>query len=186
MDGRGGWLDLAAWSAADKHWYADLVAHCQGSWCAPEEADTVLEALNQRPWQECLHMAGGQLDGRYEDIREDRWAADSKGRWSAQISGKKVFLHHAIAQLQSDGMRHKGDVGSHLCGFCDCVRLEHIKFQPRAEDIRDEWHHSRGMRGEIRSDSRTLAGKRALVMSPASRCVSTVDRERIRSRIERD
>ena len=149
---------MPAWSAADKHWYADLVAHCQGSWCAPEEAHAVLAALNQRPREECLLMTRMDVDGRYEDTAGQVWADDAKGRWSSQISGKKVFLHHVIAELQPTCSRGEGDVGSHLCGFCNCVRLEHIGFQPKGEDIRDMRHHGKRKRGEIRSDSRVLAG----------------------------
>ena len=98
-------------------------------------------------------MQGHDLDGRYEDSDGQLWAGDQKGRWSAQVSGKKVFLHHRIAELQPSSVRGKDDVVSHVCGHCSCIRLEHIACQSKAEDIRDMKHHKKRKRGEIRSDS---------------------------------
>ena len=84
----GGWLDMSAWDAADVSWYADLVAHAQGQWCAPSEGHDVLKALNQRPWKDCLLMKGAHLDGRYEDTNHQLWSDDRKGRWSSKVAGQ--------------------------------------------------------------------------------------------------
>lgn len=153
MDGRGGWLDLPAWRAADQRWYASMMAHAQGSWCAPEEAHDVLEALNRKPWKECVFMKGAHLDGRYEDSNHQLWSDDRFGRWSSKISGKKVYLHHRILELQPNRARRDGDVVSHICGHCDCIRLEHINYQTAAEDILDRRHCTKRQRREIRPDS---------------------------------
>ena len=149
----GGWLDMSAWDAADVSWYADLVAHAQGQWCAPSEGHDVLKALNQRPWKDCLLMKGAHLDGRYEDTNHQLWSDDRKGRWSSKVAGQKVYLHHRIAQLQPSRARRDGDVVSHVCGNCECIRLEHIRYQTPAEDILDRRHCSKRQRREIRPDS---------------------------------
>ena len=151
-EGRG-WIDHAAWNAANQRWYADLVANCMNLSCAPDDAAAVLGALNEKPVMNCLFMSGAQLDGRHRDIDDQLWSDDAKGRWSAKIDGKKVYLHHRIVELQPNRTRANGDVVSHLCGHCDCIRLEHIAYQSCADDIRDRRHHLKRKRGEIRSDS---------------------------------
>lgn len=183
MDARGGWLDLQACSTADKRWYAALVANAQDSCCAPDEAHDVLTALNRRPWKECLFMKGDQLDGRYEDINQKLWSDDRFGRWSSKMSGKKLYLHHQIAAIQPNRARRQGDVVSHVCGHCNCIRLEHIRYQTPAEDILDRRHCSKRQKREIRPDSPLVADLCALWTATGSpywtphrpaRCLSPV------------
>ena len=163
MSAPGGWLDAAAWDAADVRWYAELVAHAQGSWCAPEDAPAVLEALNRRPWKECLHMYGNHSDGRHEDSDGNWWGDDRFGRWSSKIAGKKVYLHHRIARLQPNRALCNGDRVSHICSSCDCIRLEHIRYQTPDEDIRDRRHCSKRQKREIRPDSAVYTDRSAVL-----------------------
>ena len=186
MTTRGGWLDVAALDAADALWYGDLVAHCGGGSCgSANDATTALEALNTIPWTQCLRLLGDQSEAcKYEDSRQQTWADDRKGRWSAQIDGTKAFLHHQVAELQPQPhsrSRQDGDVVSHICGQCDCIRWEHIRFQPKSDDIKDRRHHLKHGAGRIRPELLLC-----VPVSPMSPGVSTVDRERIRSRVERD
>ena len=184
MTTRGGWLDAAALDAADALWYGDLVAHCGGGSCgSADDATAALEALNTIPWTQCLRLLGDQSEAcKYEDSRQQTWTDDRKGRWSTQIDGTKVFLHHQVAELQPHSRaRHDGDQASHICGHCDCIRWEHIRFQPKGDDIKDRRHHSKRKAGDIRPEFLTC-----VPVSPVSPSVSTVDRERIRSRVERD
>ena len=173
---------MAALSDEDALWYGSLIAHCRG--VHPSDADALheLDALNRMPWTSCLRLIGDQSEAcKYEDTREHTWSDDSKGRWSAQIGTKKVFLHHRVASIQLHGRAGQyGDVVSHICGHCDCIRWEHIRFQPKGDDIKDRRYHSKRKAGDIRPEFLTC-----VPVSPASPSMSTVDRERIRSRVER-
>ena len=151
MNVRGGWLDFHAWNAADVHWYAHLVAHVQQQEFTADAATDVLDQLNARPWTECLRLIGDQTEACiYTDTVQQKWYDDRKGRWSAKVSGDKVFLHHRVVQLQPNRTRLAGDKVSHICGHCDCIRLEHIRYQTAAEDILDRRYHQGGRKGEIR------------------------------------
>ena len=152
-----GWLTPAAWKAADERWYSDLVANCLGLEDTTADMPDVLERLNQRDVEDCLFMSGADLDGRYLDVDENLWSDDAKRRWSAKIDGKKVFLHHRIAELQPNRVRANGDLVSHFCGQVNCIRLEHIGYQSSGEDIRDRRHHHKRKRGEIRPDCAAYA-----------------------------
>lgn len=93
-------------------------------------------------------MVGDEsLDGQYIDLAQQKWTADRKGRWSAQIAGKKEYLHHHVLNLQPNRPRlSDDDVVSHICGNCDCVRLEHLRIQSKREDTLDNAHHKRAKR----------------------------------------
>ena len=172
-----GWVHHAAWSAADRHWYADLLLHCSGGSCAANEATAVLDRLNLQPWTRCLRLIGYQSeDCRYVDTAGQAWLDDRKGRWSAQMGEKKAWLHHRIAELQPNRLHADGDVGSHICGFCDCVRLEHIRYQPASEDILDRRHHAAHGQGSIRPEHHPMCD---VPMSPT---VETVQQKRVLKR----
>ena len=123
---------------------------------------------------ECLHMRGKRaLEGRLEDIDGLLWSHDVSGRWFANINGQKVWLGRKIAGLRR-GLRH-GDLqgqhvprtlkGSHNCGNCDCIRWQHIKFQPKAEDVLDRDHHKRFGR-VLRPELRTVFVQDPQLLTP--------------------
>jgi len=144
----GGWLDASVLSAADARWYADLAAQCTPLKSSLEQPLAVLAEINLLPWTKCLHMVGdASEDGAYIDSKQQRWSDDRKGRWSGKISKNKAYLHHRVVQLQQHEQPNRprlaSDVVSHLCGNCDCVRWEHIRYQSKREDTLDNAHHKR-------------------------------------------
>ena len=152
MIGGDAQLKPAAWQAADLLWYADFIAHCTGQTRDPPDASAVLE-LDAQPFEQCLRMTGDDdLDGRFEDSASQLWSNDRHGRWFAKIDKKMAWLQGTLAQLRyARGPRtvqRRGEtksaaieVVSHICGNCDCIRLQHIRYQPKSEDTRDRAHH---------------------------------------------
>ena len=144
----------AAWTAEDQRWYADLVMQCMqpNQSRAAINVPAVLRQLDEMPLDRCLKMRGRvTLEGRLKDIDGLLWSPGDSGRWFANFNGKKVWLGRKLAGLRR-GLRH-GDVqgqhvpstlkGSHNCGHCDCIRWQHVRYQPKSEDVLDREHHKR-------------------------------------------
>ena len=147
----GGWIDSSKWSAEEERWYAYLVAQCVGGRAADVAPSALLARLNTIPWTECCQMVGNASeDGSYTDTAQTRWTDDRKRRWHAKTGAKKEYLHHRIVQLQPNRPRSGTDVVSHICGRCDCVRLEHIRYQSKREDTLDRAYHKRVKRSAER------------------------------------
>ena len=160
----------AVCSAREQRWYNDLIQHAE-----TVSVPTVDDPPTAKPVESCLLMRGdATLDGRVEDINGDLWSDDLKGRWFATIDRKKVWLHHRLAWIQDQREPRAMEVVSHLCGFCDCVRLQHIRIQPKSEDVLDRIHHRAHGPGHVRPRKRApespLTGpsvsKHRRVMSP--------------------
>ena len=162
MIGGDAQLMPAAWEAPELQWYADFVAHCQGQSRDPPDVSAVLR-LDAAPLDECLFMHGtDDLDGRFEDSASLLWSHDRHGRWFAKVERQTVWLQAKLAQLryrraprrahnQQNFERDSIEVVSHICGNCDCIRLQHIRYQSKSEDARDRAHH-RAHGSSIRPD----------------------------------
>jgi len=157
-------------SSREQRWYTALVKHAQMfSVPAVEAPPTAM------PMDSCLLLCGdAALDGRVQDINGELWSDDLKGRWFTTIARKKVWLHHRLVRMQDPREPRAGEVVSHLCGFCDCIRLSHIHIQSRGDDIRDREFHQKLRPGLIRPRKRDPASpltgpsvsKHRRVMSP--------------------
>ena len=142
----------AAWTASELQWYADFVVHCSGQRSDAPAVSAVLE-LDALPLEECLFMRGdAELDGRFEDSASQLWSQDRHGRWFAKINRRMVWLQCKLAQLryrraprrvpkQRGPKRVINEVVSHICGNCNCIRLQHIRYQSKSDDARDRAHH---------------------------------------------
>ena len=150
MIGGDAQLMPSAWKAADLLWYADFVAHSTNkSRDAPAEdrVSAVLQ-LDAQPLDQCLLMRGlDALDGRYEDSASQLWSHDRYGRWFAKKASKTVWLQAKVAGLrygrgprrglkQHGPKRSSNEFISHICGNCNCIRLQHIRYQSKSEDAR--------------------------------------------------
>ena len=106
MSVRGGWLDDSAWSAADARWFAEVITQCTPLKSSAQQPSSVFAELNDILWTKCIQMVGdADEDGAYVDSTQHRWYADRKGRWSAKIAKKKVYLHHRVLELQPNRTR---------------------------------------------------------------------------------
>ena len=147
-------IDYTALSAADARWYADILAFAAGEKCSAHDTTTVLARFSDLPWTKCVRlMSDGQSD--YFDANGVRWAADTKGRWH-RTRGRPLFrLQQRLGHIRYHRYTlgpHNDEFVSHICGFKDCLRLEHIKYQSKREDIADKRHHKRFGLGSIRPE----------------------------------
>lgn len=166
-------LEPDAWSAQQQRWYASLVAHCQDGFDSSHDVPTVLAALSAKPSSECLQMAGdASLDGRVEDCDQQLWSSDLNGRWFKTVDRKVVWLHRELVRMLHGRLPLGGEVASHLCGFCGCIRVQHLRIQSRREDSLDRSYHRAHGRGRLRPRKRPA--------TPASPACVTVERERVR------
>ena len=148
--------DPAAWTAEQQRWYASLVAHCNGFSSMSDDPKTVLSEVGAKPFSECLHMVGdADLEGRVEDSDGRLWSTDQNGRWFATVDRKVVWLQRELVRIGYGHLPRGGDVVSHICGNCDCMRVQHLRVQSRSEDARDRVHHRAQGAGQIRSTERS-------------------------------
>ena len=143
---------IAAWPAEERDWYLNLVAQADGTFGTVDELSTCLERHNSLSFDRCIFLAGNGHT-RVVDINGDLWSDDRRGRWNSSRSKPLQWLHQRIARLArlDDQPVGKGEVASHICGYCYCIRAEHIKFQSKSEDILDMRHHNAVGAGSIRS-----------------------------------
>ena len=148
----------AAWTASQQRWYAAFVLQCSA--ISSDEMDAqidvpaVLAALAIKPVDECLLMVGdAHLDGRYEDTDRQMWSDDQHGRWFKTVGRKVVWLHRVLARQIYGRGPTDGEVTSHICGNCGCLRLQHIRYQSKQDDVRDKHHHRKHGTSTIRPDS---------------------------------
>ena len=144
---------MAAWPAEERRWYLDLVAQADGDFCTSNEVSTALERYESLPWDRCIFLAGDGEE-RVSDLNGALWSDDKHGRWFKSRSKPLVWLHQRIGQLARGGRRPDGDgeVASHICGWCYCIRAEHIIYQSVREDRLDRAHHKAVGRGNIRPE----------------------------------
>ena len=151
MSGAAGRRAVSSWAAEDRLWYLDMVAHADGGFCTADTLPTALHRYDSLQWDQCILLEG---DG-YKQILDARgalWSDDKLGRWFETRSKPMVRLHQVIGQLCYGGRRAAdGDVVSHICGNCNCIRAEHIIYQSKREDLLDKAYHKRFWRGCIRS-----------------------------------
>lgn len=144
---------VAAWPIEKRDWYLNLVAQADDSFGTVDDVSTCLERYNSLSFDRCIFLAGnGQR--RVVDINGALWSDDRRGRWNLSRSKPLEWLHQHIARLArlDNHPVGKGEVASHICGFCNCIRAEHIKFQSKSEDILDMRHHEAVGAGSIRSE----------------------------------
>ena len=158
---------VAAWPAAERRWYLDMVAQADGDFDTADEVPTALHRYDSLPWDRCIILAG---DGERQifDTCGALWSTDLHGRWFETRTKPLVWLHVRIGQLGHHGHvggRPAGLVASHICGHCDCIRAEHIIYQSLAEDRRDRSHHNSHGPGSIRSEH---VPKHLKISSPVS------------------
>ena len=157
---------VAAWPAAERRWYLDLVAQANGSLSTTDGGLTALERYESLPWDSCILLAG---DGerRISDANGSMWSTDRHGRWFMTPSKKMLWLHQRIGQLGNGGSWPVGNrvVASHICGYCHCIRAEHIIYQSVAGDRRDRSHHKLHGRGSFRPEH---VPKHLAISSPVS------------------
>ena len=148
---------VASWPADERRWYLDLVAQADSDFCTTNEVSTSLEPLDRYealPWDRCILLAGDG-EARLWDVNGALWSDDKHGRWFESRSKPLVWLHQRIGQLNRGDQRPggtggTGEVASHICGYCCCIRAEHIKYQSVREDRLDRAHHKAAGRGNIR------------------------------------
>ena len=142
--------DPSAWNAEDQRWYASLVAYCNG-FGHQQTVQTALAQMSQKPWSECMCMVGdAALDYRVEDCRGRMWSTAQTGRWFATVDRKVVWLQRELLRIGCGQLPREGEVVSHLCGNCDCIRWQHLRVQSRSEDARDRIHHKARGKGKMR------------------------------------
>ena len=151
---------VASWPAEERRWYLDLVAQADSDFCTTcttEETSTALDRYETLPWDRCILLAGNG-EARLLDVNGALWSDDRHGRWFESRSKPLVWLHQRIGQLNCGGQRPgqgpggTGEVASHICGNCCCIRAEHIVYQPVREDRLDRAHHKAVGRGNIRPE----------------------------------
>ena len=143
---------VTTWPAEDRRWYLDLVAQADGDFCMGDGVTSVLHRYDSLPWDQCIILKGdGQI--RYTDTRDALWSDDQRGRWFETRTKPLRWLHIQIGQLCYGGVRcAKGEVVSHICGNCNCIRADHIVYQSRRADTLDRAHHKRFRPGCIRGE----------------------------------
>ena len=149
MTGAAEPIDYSTWDADERLWFADMVAKVDGGSASTEQAVAILAELKTRPWRDCLRLEGNG-ESRHADTRGEQWSDDRKGRWFKTKERKIVWLQHELGWLRYRRARRQGEVTSHLCGFCDCIRLEHLVYQSVRDDRLDRAHHKRFLRGSFR------------------------------------
>lgn len=144
---------VASWSADERAWYLDLVAQADGRFDTADEPSTALEQYEALPLDRCILLAGDG-DTQLLDVNGDRWSDDRHGRWFQTRSKPLEWLHQRIGRLGLEEQRAVGrsEVASHICGWCHCIRAEHILYQPVREDRRDKAYHRVVGRGKIRPE----------------------------------
>ena len=157
---------MAAWPAAERRWYLDLIAQADGDFCTADGLSTPLDQYDSMPFDRCILLAGDG-ESRVSDVNDALWSDDRHGRWFQSRSKPLLWLHQKIGQLGCGGLRpvQKGEVASHICGNCHCIRAEHIVYQPVREDRLDRAHHKLHGRGSIRHEHMP---KHLAISSPVS------------------
>lgn len=146
--------DPAAWSSEQQRWYASMLAHCY-AFPDPTDVHSVLAAVSAKPSSECFNMVGdASLEGRVEDCDGRLWSDDQKGRWFATVDRKVLWLQLHLIRIACGQVPRGGDVVSHLCGNCGCMRVQHLRVQSRAQDARDREHHRARGAGVFRVEAR--------------------------------
>jgi hypothetical protein len=136
-----GWIDFNTWTRADAHWYADLVAQSEGSeGCTVDNMESVLADVNSRPWTECICLAGDMVTW-YTDTVGKKWGDDAHRRYSTTTK-PKIMLAHELTLLRYQRVCEPLEKACHICGNCNCIRLEHNRYQSADEDKADRDHHS--------------------------------------------
>lgn len=157
---------MAAWPAEDQRWFLDLVAQADGKFESTDGLSTALNRYESLPWDTCIILAGDG-EARVSDVNGALWSDDRHGRWFESSSKPLRWLHQRIGQLGSGPQLpvKDGEVASHICGCCNCIRAEHIKYQAVCEDRLDRAHHRRVGRGNIRPEH---VPKHLAISSPVS------------------
>jgi hypothetical protein len=158
--------DVAAWPADQRDWYLNLVAQADGGFGTVDELHGVLERYDALTFDRCIFLTDKGED-RVTDVNGELWGNDLDGRWFLSSSKPFEWLHRRIACLGGGGALPvgKSEVASHICGYCFCIRAEHIKFQSKGEDVRDKRHHKAVGRGNIRPQHMP---KHLVIESPVS------------------
>lgn len=147
---------VTSWKADDRRWYLDLVAQAEGDFCslaADGLPTNALDRYESLPWDRCILLAGDG-ESRRLDVNGALWSDDRHGRWFESRSKPLVWLHQRIGQMNRGDERPggTGEVASHICGYCSCIRAEHIIYQPVREDRLDRAYHKAMGRGNIRPE----------------------------------
>ena len=158
--------NVAAWPAAERDWYLNLVAQADGDFGTVDEPSTALQRYEALPFDRCIILAGNRQD-RVLDTNGALWSDDSNGRWFESRPKPLVWLHQRIGWLArgDEQLVEEGWVASHICGFCNCIRAEHIKYQSVREDRLDRAYHKAAGRGNIRPKH---VPKHLVIESPVS------------------
>ena len=140
-------------SIEDAAWYAKFVALTDGkrpsSINDPVAVPDIMDDIGNAPPTQCRRLIGDQHQ-RHRDSRGELWSDDRHGRWFKSTSKPIRWLQADLAHLRYGHGPQDGEVISHICGFCDCIRLGHIKYQTKSEDKLDRKHHKRCGRGSFR------------------------------------
>ena len=158
---------VSAWTAEERRWYLDLVARADDHFHRVGEGASALERYEAMPWETCIILAGNG-ETRVSDINEALWSDDRHGRWFKSRSKPLAWLHQTIGRLGRAAHLpvEKGEVASHICGCCSCIRAEHIVYQSVREDRLDrDYHHKAVGAGKIRPEHRP---KTLEISSPTS------------------
>ena len=150
-----------------------MVAQAGGSVCTADRVKTVLDQYENLDWDKCILLTGDG-EARIYDTNGALWSDDRHGRWFETRAKPLVWLHIRIGQLVY-GVRAHGQIVSHICGSCECIRAEHLVYQSVREDRLDRAHHMAVGRGKFRS---VHVPKQLAISSPASP-VSVIGPDRV-------
>jgi hypothetical protein len=155
MSSGGGSINLRALSREANLWYADLLAKARGDRVGPA---ATLKAAERKLWYQknsCVRLKGNGVK-RHTDTRGVMWSDDRHGRWFCRGAKGSLRLQRMLGEFRYDRPPADGELICHICGWCDCIRLEHIRYQSKREDLKDKRHHKRFGRGTIRPELLTL------------------------------
>ena len=155
MSAGDGSIDLRALSAQDRRWYADLRAKARGDRTGPANAHKAGQRKLRYQKNSCVRLKGNRVK-RHTDTRGVLWSDDLAGRWFCRGAKGALRLQRVLGELRYGRPPADDELVCHICGWCDCILLEHILYQSKQADTEDKRHHKRFGRGTIRPALLTL------------------------------
>lgn len=142
-------------SREGRRWHADLLAKARRVRVGCVDAHNRVESKLWFEKNSCVRLKGNGVK-QHTDTRGVLWSDDRYGRWFSRGDKGSLRLQSMLGELQYGRPPADGEFICHICGWCDCIRLEHIRYQSKQEDRADRRHHRQFGRGTIRPALMTL------------------------------